>query len=66
MTVWVVEAGDAAREGRIIEIAVSYAAARRVADARFAEWPWEDKTCHGDDYTGGTQWMGIFQREAIE
>lgn len=66
MTVWVVEAGDAAREGRIIEIAANYAAARRVADALFAEWPWEDKTCHGDDYTGGTQWMGIFQREAIE
>lgn len=66
MTVWVVEAGNAAREGRIIEIAASYDAARRTADALFAEWPWEDKVCHGDDYTGGPQWMGIFERKATE
>ena len=34
MTVWVVETGDAAGEGRIVEIAASYAAARRVAVCR--------------------------------
>ena len=66
MTVWAVEAGVGVGEGRITEIAANYSAARRVADARFADWPWEDKACHGDDYTSGTQWMGIFEREAIE